>query len=75
MVIEGAVVHVKETWPLQLVVQSSQGRYDVTLMEETQVTRNDRHVSPGELKPRMKVKVSGEGQGTALKAQLIQILE
>jgi hypothetical protein len=75
MIIEGAVVHVRETWPLQLVVQSPQGRYDVTLMEETQVIRNDRHVSPGELKPRMKVEVSGEGQGSALTAQLIRIMD
>ena len=75
MVIEAEIVRIMETWPLQLVVQAPQGLYDVRLLEQTRIVRNDQEVSAGELRPRMKVEISGQGEGTALTAQLIRITD
>jgi hypothetical protein len=73
MVIEGRIVHVMETWPLQLVVQSSAGRYEVSLLEETRVLRHDREVSHGELRPGLRVEISGPGEGRTMRAESIRI--
>jgi len=73
MVIEAEIVHVMETWPLQLVVQSLEGRYHVNLQEHTRIIRNNQEVRAGELRPRMKVEITGQKAGTALTAELIRI--
>lgn len=39
--IEGMVVELMETWPLQLVVVNQQGRFHVALREDTHVRRED----------------------------------
>ena len=73
MVIKGKVSHVLETWPLQLVVQSEQGRFDITLSEETRVIRNDAHVSPGELRPGLTVEVTCRGVAPNITAETVHI--
>jgi hypothetical protein len=73
MVIKGKVSHVLETWPLQLVVQTEQGRYDITLSEDTRVVRNQAQVSPGELRPGLTVEISCSGVAPRLTAETIRI--
>ena len=72
MVIEGEIIHVMETWPLQ-VVQSQQGRYDVSLLEQTRILRGSQQVSASELRPGTNVEILGEGEGMALRAQTVRI--
>lgn len=73
VIIEGEIVNVLETWPLQLVVQAAGQSYDVRLLENTRIVRNEREVGAGELRPATKVEIFGEAEGTALTAQSITI--
>lgn len=75
MELEGEVLHVMETWPLQLVVVAADGRYDVRLLETTRVVRKNREVRPGELRPKVRISISGMRTGTAIVAQYIKILD
>ena len=41
MPVEGTILEVLETWPLQLVISGSQGRVHVALREDTEVRKSD----------------------------------
>jgi len=76
MVIQGRIVEVMESWPVQLVVQTRDGRYHVELLSQASVERGNQKVDPGQLVPNMQVRVegqSGSGQFT-MTAQLVIVL-
>jgi hypothetical protein len=75
MTIEGSVLDVMESWPLQPTVQPPEGRYHVGLLTETVVNRGGKSVDAGELKPGVRVRIEGEGSGpNALTAREVRIL-
>jgi hypothetical protein len=75
MIIEGTIVEVMESWPLQLTVETETGRYHVALLSETTITREDETVDPGELLPDLQVRVEGQRtDSSAIIAQTIEIL-
>jgi hypothetical protein len=75
MIIEGKIVEVMESWPLQLTVETETGRYHVQLLSETTITREGETVDPGELLPDLQVQVEGQSSGSnAMTAQAIEVL-
>lgn len=75
MIIEGKIVEVMESWPLQLTVETETGRYHVELLSETTITREGETVDPGELLPDLLIRVQGQRTGSsAIIAQTIEIL-
>ena len=75
MIIEGKIVEVMESWPLQLTVETETGRYHVALLSETTITREGETVDPGELLPDLQVRVEGQASGAnAMTAQAIEVL-
>lgn len=61
MAIEGTILEVMETWPLQLIISSAQGRVHVALREDTEVRKSDG--TSGEmrlLRPGARVRVEGK---------------
>lgn len=74
MTLEGAIAELYETWPLQLSLKTPSGSYLVALSEQTKVVRGKRSVGATELKPGMKVKISGTLTGDkAIAAQSITV--
>jgi hypothetical protein len=75
MIIEGKIVEVMESWPLQLTVETGTGRYHVELLSETTITREGETVDPGELLPDLQVRVQGQASGpNTMTAQAIKVL-
>jgi hypothetical protein len=60
MVIEGTIVDVMETWPLQLAVDTREGIYQVALAEATTVTSEGQPAEPARLLPGLSVRIEGE---------------
>ena len=60
LVIEGIVVSVMETWPLQLVIQQGAIRYDVSLSESVDVKAGGVQVGVAVIRPGARVTVFGE---------------
>ena len=60
---EGRIVGVLETWPLQLLVEGTQGRWSVALGAETVIRQAGRTIDPGGLRPGSRVVVRGEVTG------------
>lgn len=78
MEIEGKIVTVMESWPLQLTVQTQTGFYDVVLRLDTQITQNERIVDPGSLHPDLQVRIRGQvfsSNPLAMNAQMIEVLQ
>lgn len=74
MNLEGVIAELYETWPLQLSLKTSSGQYLVALSQETKVVRGKRSIPASELKPEMKVHISGTPTGDmALTAQSISV--
>lgn len=72
---QGTIVEVMESWPLQLIVEVDTVRHHVGLLSETTVTRAGQAVDPGELSPEMQVRVEGDASGhLAMTAQAIEIV-
>jgi hypothetical protein len=60
MVYEGTIVAVMETWPLQLIISSTQGRVHITMREDTEIQTSTG--APGNvqmLRPGRRVRVDG----------------
>ncbi|MBB3082464.1 hypothetical protein [Geodermatophilus sabuli] len=57
--IDGAIIAIRETWPLQLVVEAPGGRHDVALSEDTALTRAGTPVGSGALEVGAVVRVVG----------------
>jgi hypothetical protein len=74
MSIEGTVVNVMESWPLQLVVASESGRWQVALRNDTAITLNGKAAEPGQIRPGARVRIEGTGSGpNAISATALEI--
>lgn len=60
IMIEGNIVQVMESYPLQLMVETSTGRYHVALSMETRVTQQGQIVDQNSLKSGMHVQIEGQ---------------
>jgi hypothetical protein len=75
MTLEGRIVAVMESWPLQMVVETPAGRWHVALDAATEVTQGGRSLDPSELKPDLPVRVDGlPSNATAMTARAIELL-
>ena len=54
---ESTIVHIMESWPLQLALQTPAGREQVMLAENVRIQRAGVLVDPGELQPGQRVRV------------------
>jgi hypothetical protein len=76
MVIEGEVVAVMESWPLQLTVQTGEDTYHVALLDETHITRRAERAEPSTLLPGALVRIEGQrSAANALVAKEIEIID
>ena len=75
--IEGEITQVMESWPLQLIVQTQNGRYYVGLLPETKITRRGQKVDPNKLNSGLRVKIQGQPSASAnqlaMTAKVIEI--
>lgn len=72
---EGRIVSVLETWPLQLMVDGAGGRWSVALSADTVVTEGGRQVEPSRLRAGARIVATGRATGPlALIADRIEIL-
>jgi hypothetical protein len=75
MRIEGNIVDVFESWPLQLAVEADTIRCHVSLAHNTSIIFQGRPASPQDLKTHRRIRIEGEAAGTnALLATNIEIL-
>lgn len=78
MEIEGKIITVMESWPLQLTVQGQTALYDVVLRSDTQITQKGSVLDPGSLRPDLSVRISGQVSSSnplAVNAQVIEVLQ
>lgn len=76
MVIEGSVLEVMESMPLQLIVETQSRRVSVGLTIDTAVNRAGGRAEAGDLRPGDHVTISGPSSGRdAMVADSITILE
>jgi hypothetical protein len=59
MTIDGVIVNVMESWPLQLTVDADAKSYNVLLQLNTIIEHEGREVSERELKPGLQVMIRG----------------
>lgn len=77
MTLEGVVVGVMESFPLQLSVTADGVVHHVALTEQTRVLRKGARVDPGEIGPSARLRITGRsrpGAERALAADAIEIL-
>jgi hypothetical protein len=58
-IVDGNIVRVMESWPLQLVVDTPSGRLGVLLTEETKIMQRGRTAGPSALLPGEKIRLVG----------------
>ena len=58
-IVDGNIVRVMESWPLQLVVDTPSGRLGVLLTEETKIMERGRSSGPNALLPGEKIRLLG----------------
>ncbi|MEG4348458.1 hypothetical protein QUA70_20095 [Microcoleus sp. LAD1_D5] len=78
MEIEGKIMTVMESWPLQLTVQTQTALYHVVLRSDTQITQQGKEVNPGSLRPDLPVRIGGQVSSSnplAMNAEAIEVLE
>lgn len=76
LMIEGNIVQVMESYPLQLMVETNSGRYHVALSSDTRVMQQNQTVEQNQLKTGMHVQIEGQTSSIddhAMTAQTIQI--
>jgi hypothetical protein len=61
-IVEGNIVRVMESWPLQLVVDTPSGRLGVLLTEETKIMEGGRSAGSNALLPGEKVRLAGRSK-------------
>ncbi|WP_414589975.1 hypothetical protein [Scytonema sp. PCC 10023] len=74
--IEGKISQVMESFPLQLMVETKNGRYYVALAPETKITQQGKTVDTSKLNPGLTVKIQGLSSAPnqlAMTAQVIGI--
>ncbi|MEM7126527.1 MAG: hypothetical protein AAF702_09390 [Chloroflexota bacterium] len=74
MNIEGEVIEIMESWPLQLTVETDSSLVHVELTEETIIMAQNETITPANLKIGQRVKVDGEGGNDVMIAQSIEVL-
>ncbi len=75
--IEGKIIQVMESWPLQLMVETKNGHYSVGLLPNTKVTQCGQTVNTNQLNSGLKVKIQGQpsvGNRLAMTAQVIEMV-
>lgn len=60
MTIDGTVVSVMESWPLQLVVETEAGPRQVALRSDTVITAEGQPVEANRLVPGVRVRIEGD---------------
>jgi hypothetical protein len=76
MSITGKITAMMETWPLQLAVETTSGRYHVSLQPETIVSQAGRAAEVTALRPNQRVQISGYSiEDNTLTAESIELLE
>ncbi len=76
MRIEGYVLEVMESMPLQLAVKSESTRIFVHLLLETTITQRGTPVGPGVIRPGIRIRIEGPGSvGEGMAADSIEILD
>jgi hypothetical protein len=72
---EGRIIAVLETWPLQLTVEGAAGRWSVALSADTVVMDGTRPVEPSRLRQGERIAVTGKETGPlAMIAERIDLL-
>ena len=76
MIIEGTIIEVMESWPLQLIVQTREGRYYVELLSETRITQAGESINQGNLLPDLQIQIDGNpgSQKLTMSAETIEII-
>lgn len=76
MIIEGTIVEVMESYPLQLIVQTREGRYYVELLSETRITQAGESINQGNLSPSLQVKITGNAgfEQLTMSAENVEII-
>lgn len=64
--IQGIILDVMETWPLQMIVSTGSQRYLVSLTEDTRIAKAGRTVSADVLRRGMRITISGHRSSEAL---------
>ncbi len=74
-VVEGRIVEVMESWPLQLAVKSGNVCYQIALLSETTVSLGGQPVNPQLLRPHQRIRVTGTTYGASSQAMVAQTIE
>lgn len=75
MRIEGTVVEVYETWPLQLSIEAADGLYHIGLNPDTKIKRRGHPAGAMEIKDHVRIAIYGTISGPkALLADSIELL-
>lgn len=77
MIIEGTIVEVMESWPLQLMVQTREGRYYVELLSETRITQAGESINQENLSSNLQVQITGKAgfEQLTMSAETIEIIQ
>ena len=75
MSIEGTIIEVMESWPLQLSVETTDGQYSVELLSETTITKDGNAVDAGSLEPNIQVVITGEASANQDNAMIANSIE
>ncbi|MCO5189194.1 MAG: hypothetical protein M9928_05125 [Anaerolineae bacterium] len=73
MELEGEIVNVMETWPLQLTVASAEKPIHVSLTLDTTVTKNGAEINASQLSPSQTVRIRGKqvASGGVIAAEIV----
>lgn len=73
--IEGKISQVMESFPLQLMVETQDGRYYVALLPETKIAQQGKTVDASNLNPGLTVKIQGLSSAAGRLAMTAQAVE
>ena len=73
--IEGKISQVMESFPLQLMVETKDGRYCVALQPETKIAHQGKTVDASNLNPGLTVTIKGLSSAAARSAMTAQAVE
>lgn len=78
MIIKAKVLHVMESWPLQLTVEGDGGKFEIALELDTKVTRQGHRVNPKEIVPGINIRANGDSPTSnkfGMTAKSIEIID
>ena len=73
--IEGKITQVMESFPLQLMVETKNGRYCVALVPETKIVQQGKTVDASNLNPGVTVTIQGLSSATDRLAMTARVIE